>query len=269
MAQEKPPSSADAPDEIVVVGREAGEKQMRDFVRGLTWAPHARTIARFEGDWLCPIAFGLSVRYNQLLTERMRKVAKAAGIGLAPERCTPNAVAIFADDKRATVRQLERERPQMFPEDPIRLPDEPGRAIAWRVLGKVDIDGVRTHGVVARSTRPASRLVELVRPVFDLSVVVIERGSLEGFTTVQVADYSIMRLLTTANPARAQDSGAPTIVSILTTPKDQPTPVTLTAWDMSFLRALYALPMNRGAAAQRGLISDRMRRDLGSTPPKP
>lgn len=154
----------------------------------------------------------------------------------------------------------------MFPEDRVRPSEEPGPAIAWRVLGKIDLDGVRAHGIVARTTRPASRLVELVRPIFDLSVVVIERDAIEGFTTVQVADYAAMRVLTTANPARAQDSGAPTILSIMTTPKDQPAPVTLTTWDLSFLRSLYALPVGQSAAAQRGMIGDSMRRDFGTVP---
>ncbi|MEN3748515.1 hypothetical protein TPR58_15170 [Sphingomonas sp. HF-S3] len=268
-AQEHPSTASEpqeAGNEIVVVGRETSEKQVSDFVKGLTWAPHARTIARFEGEWVCPLAFGLSVKYNRLITERMRKVARAAGVGLAAEPCTPNALVIFADDKLATVRQLERERPQMFPEDRVRLSEEPGPAIAWRVLGKIDLDGVRAHGIVARTTRPASRLVELVRPIFDLSVVVIERDAIEGFTTVQVADYAAMRVLTTANPARAQDSGAPTILSIMTTPKDQPAPVTLTTWDLSFLRSLYALPVGQSAAAQRGMIGDSMRRDFGTVP---
>ena len=78
-AQEHPSTASEpqeAGNEIVVVGREASEKQVSDFVRGLTWAPHARTIARFEGEWVCPLAFGLSVKYNRLITERMRRVAR-------------------------------------------------------------------------------------------------------------------------------------------------------------------------------------------------
>jgi hypothetical protein len=264
IAQEKP-AEAPAGETIVVVGNEARDKQVQAFVRSLAFT-REDSLPRFELEKLCLAASGLSPRDDLLVTSRMRKVAAAAGLELGEEGCRPNAVAIFAGDKAEMIRELEKDRPDMFPADPTRLKVVPGPAQAWRVTGLVTRDGHSPDQLmITRTTKPGSRLVPPLRPVFDLSVVVIERGALDGLTTVQVADYALMRLLTPSNPARLPAEAPPTILKVLTTPMGQEVPVTMTAWDFSFLRSYYRSPSDRTATAQRGLIADSMRRDLDRT----
>jgi hypothetical protein len=102
----------------------------------------------------------------------------------------------------------------------------------------------------------------MARPVYLMSIVVIERRGLDGLTTTQIADYAAMRAFSDASPARARETGAPTILTILETPMGSEMPLSMTAWDLSFLRGLYASPPSLFSNAQRGAIGAYMKRHI-------
>ena len=64
------------------------------------------------------------------------------------------------------------------------------------------------------------------------------------------------------DPARLPTTGPATILSVIDAPANAEVPVTLTQWDLGFLRGLYASPANLRAPAQRGAIGDTIARDL-------
>lgn len=258
-----------ANSEIVIEGMRERERQIERFVDALTEAPVMGHLGRF--DWkVCPAVVGLTSAQNAAVAERMRRVAQAADIPLAEPDCAPNALVIATPDKQATLRRLRREYPNYFI-DPLdrgrRVPNDPGPATAWQVEGLLDADGVPApYDVINQNylvpAREASRIVSNSRPHFLASVLVVQLDALAGLTTTQVADYAAMRVFARTDPARLAQSAAPTILTILDAPMDREVPVTLTHWDLGFLRALYRTPENRFASQQRREIRRRLRDDL-------
>ncbi len=49
-----------------------------------------------------------------------------------------------------------------------------------------------------------------------------------------------MRTFAAADPDKVMKTGAPSILTVLGQPDDRPLPITITYWDLGFLKALYA-----------------------------
>lgn len=256
------------PPEIIVEGTKEYDRQIDRFVEALTDAPIGGQLSRF--DWTaCPAAVGLPDEQNQAVTDRMRQVAGAAGIKLAAARCKPNALAIVADDKQEFIEALWNKYPDYFA-NPQGRRVKPSRdsspATAWHVEGIVDANGfVPGQDLFWKyyytNSVDTSRLQPAAHPHFVAGVVVIERKALAGLTTKQLADYAAMRIFARTDPARLHDQ-APTILSILDAPMGSAVPITLTEWDLGFLRALYASGGRQYAGRQRDEIQSRMRDEL-------
>lgn len=246
--------------EIVVTGQRDVERQARDFVAALTPSRPGGQLARFESD-VCPAVVGLGISRKAAVEQRLRLVAEAAGMTVGKADCTPNAILMLADDKRAFLDALRRHRPDYFgnlslPERR-RLTRAPGPTAAWQLQGQVTARGtpIDPSNPVNRTTEPPSRMTAAARPVFEASALVIEKGALDGLSTTQLADYAAMRLFAKTSPERLTDSAAPTIVKILDVPMGGEVPLTLTQWDLGYLRGLYASPHNLYSGAQRSAIS--------------
>lgn len=271
VAQETAKDDGESPSDIIVIGKETRETA-RDFVKAL---PPRRVaddpLARFSYAPVCPAAAGLGARLDAEITARMRRVAAAAKMPLAPEGCGTNALVLFADDKAEMIGALRREHPAYFMGADgmsVDVPKGKGPATAWYVSNYVDRDGrpvaydADAGYHVVNSTLGPSRIHSTVRPVFIASVVVIERGALEGLSATQVADYAAMRAFTGADPARMKGTDAPTILTLLDSTMDTEIPITLTEWDMSFLRAFYAAPENQFGTRQRLAIGSHMAKEI-------
>jgi hypothetical protein len=269
-AAQEAPAKGDDPT-IVVTGNTDVESQVRDFVGALTQAPPRGQLSRFE--WaVCPGAIGVSATQKAAIAARMRLVAQAAGIRVGSATCTPNVLLMVADDKKAFMELLERKYPYFFGDlstaEVRRLERDPGPAVAWQVQGPArSADGVELHGEngssfdVNRTIAVGSRITPPTRPQFQAAAVLVEKKALEGLTTTQLADYAAMRGFARTDPARLPPNSPTTILKILDAPMGSEVPVTLTEWDLSFLKALYASP-NLYAASQRTDMRRRIQKDL-------
>ena len=270
-AQEQPKPGRS--EEIVVQGNRDLDRQVQQFVDALTPAPAGGQIGRFDSK-VCPAALGLPDYQNRAIVDRVRSVAVAAGLKVAGSGCQPNALLIVAADKNGFITALYKTRPQLFhdpngwPRRPV-LTSEP--VAAWQVEGTLDADGIPVSDAV-RGGRPvgykmvvstdSSRLRPASRPYFMAGVVVVEMKALAGITTTQLADYAAMRLFTRADPEEVKASTVPTILKLLDTPTGGSAPITLTAWDMSFLKGLYSSEARQYANRQRSQIQHKMKRDM-------
>jgi hypothetical protein len=195
----------------------------------------------------------------------------AARIRLAVPGCRPNALVICARDKQELVQALPRAHPVYFKGDearPVELARRPGPVVAWYLEDVVDRNGVsvplnnqRGYRILDITDSP-SRISPTTRPMIVASVVVIEYRALGGLTTTQVGDYAAMRAFSRADPGRLKRSEAPTILTILDAPMDSAVPVTLTHWDLAYLRGYNAISTDRFAGQQRAEIGKMMVRDL-------
>lgn len=263
---------------IVVEGTANLQKQIDRFIKNLTPAPIHGQLSRFETK-VCPLAVGLGRDQGALVIARMRRVAEAAHIPLAKSNCRPNVILIVAADKRALLERLERERPYMFPDSWSlsrihELERNPAPAAAWAIEGVTSADGQALNQgaevAVNRTFRVGSRLTPSARPYFAAAVVVVQSNALDGLTTTQLADYAAMRAYVRTDPGKLDASTPGTILTLLDTPMGQPVPITLTAWDLSFLKSFYASRENSYSEYQRAQMKGAMKRELEhrqSTPP--
>src|SRR6185369_8202596 len=65
-------------------------------------------------DYVCPAVYGIRPVMADVLVRRMRRVAGAAGMHVAPQSCTPNILLVLVPDKRTALTQLRREALGMF-----------------------------------------------------------------------------------------------------------------------------------------------------------
>ena len=273
-AQAPPPAAESS--EIIVQGHRYRDQDVRDFIDALTPARVGGQLSKF--DWaVCPAAVGLSEPHLRAIAARMRQVAAAAGIKVGEANCRPNALVIVARDKTELIKALRRKHPSYFTDalgDRIALDHQPGPVAAWHVESRVDSNGdaaavnSQSDYYVVEST-DSSRLVPASRPVFAVGVLVVEVKALAGLTSTQLADYAAMRLFARTDPARLKNGTAPTILHAIEAPMGSAVPITLTHWDLGFLRALYAARPNQFAQGQRGDMERSLREELRKVQNRP
>ena len=259
---------------IVVQGRRNVQRQIHDFVRALTDVPPAGQISRF--DWaVCPAAVGLSKRQNAEVADRMRAVATAAGMRVGKPGCKANALVVVSDNAQKFVDWLKDNAPEYFigvsPKEKALL-KHAGNAAAWHIEGRTDQDGVGVtrdsdSGMfISSRTDVPSRISTNDHPSFETAIVVLDGRALGGLTVVQLADYAAMRAFAKTDPSRLEKPAAPTILTLLDTPIGGAVPITLTEWDLAYLKALYGSTTNRLAGQQSGEMAQKMAKDLKGSP---
>jgi hypothetical protein len=265
--QTAPPSG----NEIVVQGVRVEEQQLRQFIRAVTQVPNLGQVGRFHAP-ACPAAIGLTDALNARMVARMRLVAGAAGIRLAKEPCTPNVFVIVTNDKKAAIEALEHRYPEYFGDMhslQIReLASAPTPAVAWQVTSLLTADGEAVEAPAGggfyrvRTSSNPSRIRASSMPTFTAALVVIDIKAAAYLTATQLADYAVMRTFAATDPERVVKTGAPTILGILGQPDDRLLPITLTYWDMAFLKALYSTDNAYYAEYQRDDIEIVMKTEL-------
>lgn len=269
-AQQQQPQTSDGP-EILVTGTRDLPDQIRDFVGALTEAPVRGQLGRFE--WaVCPVALGFQPAQKQAVERRLRSLAEAVGLRVGRANCRANMLVIATADKRAFLQSVwarhRRFLGGMSASEYRRLLAEPGPAAAWQQVGRLAADGTELSddsdsGVAINRTFTApSRITGGARPHYEAAAVVIEGRALEGLTTTQVADYAAMRLFARTDPSRLTGSAPSTILTVLEAPMGSEVPLTMTRWDLGFLRGLYGSANNTYAPAQRGEIGRTVAEEL-------
>ncbi|HMC93072.1 MAG TPA: hypothetical protein VKI45_11485 [Allosphingosinicella sp.] len=257
--------------QIVVEGRRDQDKQIRELLKALPPVPINGHFARFERA-ACPAVIGVSAQSKPALVARMRLVAKAAGAPVGKPDCAANVLVIVTPDKVRLLEQLERRFPDYLGDishwGVNRLKKTPGRTLLWNVQESLTAEGRPPNdsspdGVpVNRTFEHASRLTDMAHPALTGSVLVIETKALVGLTAVQIADYAVMRTLTGIDPARVPQDSPQSILKVLDAPMGGETPITVTRWDVAFLRSFYSANTSLYAPAQRGEITAAMLKDL-------
>jgi hypothetical protein len=269
-------AAQDAPagePQIVVTGQRPSKDAIASFVDALVPVPRGKLqLARFH--WaICPLAGGMMPAQGAAVEQRIRTVARAAGIDVAGARCAPNLLVIVTPDKAAFLAALSKRRPEYFGDltrDQRRAIYDPANPVAaWHVEGPpLTADGQEMHYdshagyYVNRTTDPPSRIGFAARPQFAAAIVVIEERALDGLTTTQLADYAAMRTLVASDPGRLGASTAPTILRIIDAPMGSEIPITMTSWDMGVLKSFYASNPTVSAAAQRSDVRKRLGGEL-------
>lgn len=250
LSQDTSTSEDDAADPIIVEGMryKEVEKAIDGYVRTLTVMTPSNPLALYGPDRYCPAVVGLGAARGEELATRMRQVAQAAGVKPAPPGCSTSALVFFVDDKRSFLNSFQAQQPLYFKdlEGKFRSPpEEAGPVQSWQLTQQLDPEGKQlnrdpeTGMRYVVSSQGGSRVYSMVTIEVVMSVVVIERASLRGLTTTQIADFALMRTLTDRGPRRAKNPWKFSILGVIEAPIGSATPESLTEWDLAYVKGRY------------------------------
>jgi len=272
------PPASETPSETITV---TGDRRdpIAAFVEDVT-VETGNQIAKFATP-ICPVSLGLPPGHREVIEARIRQIGQYLGLGAAAGNCRPNVVVIVAAEGGDFVRQLRRERPDIFASLALRELRQvmrlAGPVRAWQVVEPHGADGrpMRRISFIEGGGGPprpvmggyeltgvtASRTSLSTRQDLSLSFIVFDLAAIEGLSLLQIADHAAMRAL-----ARTEGAGLPARRSILTLFGDRAASVEpaheLTNWDEAYLRALYRTSNVVTAHQQRSSMSQAMRREL-------
>ena len=292
---EQPETAAEDITEILVIGEKARKKRIQTFIKSAIRPTRGDQYARYHKR-VCPVAMGLPEEHNRVIEQRMLQVADAAGIKTGKPGCRTNMGIVIVHEAVDFMSEIRSSHPTIFNGISIigrdRIMAGSGPAYAWNIVETRGGDGssegnssgqfsnqVGTStqsgggGPIAlhtsaptnfRSYRsPNSRLVKAVRQELNMSVVLIEKSALEGVDLRQVADYGLLRLLTDTRDIATDQVSERSILTLFSDRKNSvEPPLSITAWDFAFLKALYKTPSNRTAAQQRSAMARKFDKEL-------
>lgn len=278
-AQEAPndqrpgPESGNSNDAVIVQGLKTKDLKnaIGAYVRDMTSMDETGPLARYQPKDYCPAVLGLHDALDREITARMRQVADAAGVKPAPPGCPTSALVIVVDDKEAFIKAFQKQRPIYFKDPKGELwspPKENGPAISWQLTQQMDPDGnpvsSDSQGVrYVQSAQGGSRINSMITVAIAMSVVIIERKALVGLSTMQIADYALMRSLTDRPPADLNVAKRLSILGVIDAPMGAETPASLTQWDFAYLKGRYASDPRSYGTRQSSVIRQSMERTIG------
>lgn len=279
IAAQAPPAPSD-PDQSITVGALLPEKAARDlaqrYVRETGVAAGETPAARWVAP-VCPEVLGLEDVGKRAAEAKIRRVAAAAGAGVAPEGCRRNIVVSFTSDGAALARSV-------VDQEPWRLAGFSPKAKSEVLTGSIPIRWLYTvettgrHGGAQTTASNATQaygppgpgygggssiggdmptlmhyessvLSTLTNRVLTSAIVIIDIDEAMGRRLDALAGYAALVALAEIRNAGAKPDG-----SILSLFESSAPPRDLTAQDLAFLRALYRLPLDRQAMQHRGQL---------------
>jgi hypothetical protein len=252
-------------DEIVVTGEtpERAKREAYTFVRELGVQVGTRQAARWSSP-VCPRALGVSDTYAAMVERRIRSVANAAGAPVAPEGCEGNFAILFTTEGAAFVRKMDdrdSSRLRKLRANAQRQLKQAPLPVRWwyntRVIGRdgrplVSFPPAGVPAMGDEETKylslyePGRISTPTTRGITDVSIV-IDVNLAEGKFLGSLIDYAALVGL-----AEIRLGAAPRN-SILSLFAPSP-PTQLTSNDSAFLKALYAMPLDRVGRQQRQTI---------------
>lgn len=264
--------AAPAPAEqaIVIQGTRDVGHRASDYLDKVLPPVWGAEIGRFE-DPLCPKVVGLPEALKGEVLARIAQVANVAGIRMDGAKCTPNLLIIVVDDKKALIEGMRRKKESYLyglgSARVAELANGRGPVAAWQLTDVIGADGMplRVDGdgfPRLFTTVPPSRTLTTTRKRLLAGIVVIEQRGLAGVTTLQLADYALVRLLTTIE-TKERPAPASSILSLFNDDVNpENAPQSLTWWDLAFLKALRDTRSDEVADIQRDEIRSKIIKEM-------
>jgi hypothetical protein len=234
---------------VVVPGHapsEAERQRIDAFVHQIAPIRADQTLTRWSTP-ICPLVTGLARAAAEEVLARVSQVVLEVGAPLAPKAsCKPNLVIAVTPDPKGFAEAWEKRDVTIFGE---RTPStaeamlaSKAPVIVWHLTTNDPSDG---SGLTGDINKPGERhfargshiFSEMVRHTHAVAAIV-DANQAVGLTTRQIADYVTMKALAEIRPEAAID-GFPTILTLFG-PDRAHAPRELSAWDLAYLRGLYA-----------------------------
>jgi hypothetical protein len=225
--------------------RAAVERQVRTFVYAIAVKPGDESLARWQAQIpLCPLVAGMPNNDGEYILSRVSKIATAAGAPLAPANCKGNFYIVATADPEGVIKAWSKRDVRIFGEET----DQGGTKIrefissspirVWYNTEFYKLDGTPLGNTESRYTdmARATRIENNNYRALSSIIAIIDTRRVKAVSFGQVASYVAMIGLVQIRP-QANVSDAPTILNLFSA--SGKAPPGLTAWDESFLKAVY------------------------------
>jgi hypothetical protein len=266
----------------------AGDSVSKFIAAHGTHAVVTGQLARWR-EGICPVTSGLSPGFNAFVSARLLAVAAAVGAPSAEGRCRHNVQIIFTTDPQRILDEVVKHRPFLLGFHYSRQTqnmvtfDQPIQG--WYVTATRNDEGlevtdnpipIRQGSSPISSTSPAhwlesgtsppgdagSRLTTGLTSLIAHALILVDTKKVAGDPIGAVSDYLAMMVLT---QTRAPDECGrlPSILDLMASQCDGgDKPDAMTAGDLAFLRALYAIDLRESLALEGSDIRTHMMRQF-------
>lgn len=280
---------------ITVTGQLPDKEKLREaastFVRSASVIPDDAQYAR-RNDPLCPKVVGIDEKYASLVSAKIKAVAEAVGVAVAPVGCRANLLVNFTADASVYLVNARKKQPALLsalrPDERTALLTSAAPIRWWYgtnatgsdkvpiALGQVNggvligVGGGIGGGLPVLPTSNRGTLRTYTPSLIDTqlvvnlssTVVLIDIEKATGVPLDSVAAYAAMVSLAQLK-LTTDYSGYPSIMAMFSGAKSRAeAPRDLTEWDYAYLRALYKIQPNRTARSQRTGIYGEMVKQL-------
>ncbi len=220
---------------------------MASFVNAVALKPGSESLARWQLQIpLCPLVAGMPPKDGEYILSRVSKIAAAAGAPLAPEHCKGNFYIIVTSDPEGVIKAWSKRDVRMFGDEAdqggktIREFEAPNPVRIWYNTEFYELDGTplgnNADGRTDYSARATRIEINSYRALSSV-MAIIDARRMKDVTFGQVASYVAMAGLVQMHP-QANVGNVPSILNLFAPTTKAPSG--LTAWDESFLKAVYA-----------------------------
>lgn len=284
-------------EDVEVIAR-ANANTARTFVQRVAAPARGRGLARWRR--VCPGVANLERAAAQSIADQIAQRAADLGIEVEAPGCTANIIVVFTTDAAAVASGLVNANPRVFDQGgngidrgqaallafqgtdrpirwwslsvpidsetgrrAVRVPGDPAGGpvdfLTAAALGCNPEDCVGAGVPIIQSAGGASRLNSQIVDQLYKSIVIVDMDAAAGLNTTQLADYIALVSLAQIDP-EAETGAFDTVLNLFEDPQGVSG---LTAWDQSYLQALYSSPSRRrSAGAQASAVAAIMNRTL-------
>jgi hypothetical protein len=260
-------------EDIEVAGQPL-EQVIRGFVKEVAAPNRGRNLARWQ-DSVCVGVANLRPEAAQYITDRVSTVAEDLGLRPGQPGCTANILVVASAQPSELAAAMVEERPRAFIVGgsgmdqgrtalrAFQTTDKPVRW--WAVSVPVDAETGQTAVRIPGECRNACTNVMDAAPVINVDaasrlrtqvvdnlnrvVVIVDVNQATKVSALQLADYIAMVSLAQIDPA-ADTTAYSSILNVFDYPTDAES---LTDWDISYLKGLYASERNQRIAGANRL----------------
>jgi hypothetical protein len=242
---EPPKANVDSTTVEAPKDRATLERQVRTFVNAIALKPGGESLARWQTQIpLCPLVAGMPSKDGEYILSRVSKIAGAAGAPLAPQNCKGNFYVIVTSDPDGVLKAWSKRDVRMFGDEAdqggtkIRQFNTSNPIRVWYNTEFYNLDGTPLGNMEGRTTTMARATQLETNNYRALSsiIAIVDTRRLKDVSFGQVAAYVAMVGLAQIRP-EANVTEAPTILNLFS--GSAKAPPGLTAWDESFLKAVY------------------------------
>jgi hypothetical protein len=269
---------------IVTAQKQRPEEALNQFIIvHAAPSPALGKIARWKTG-ICPLAIGLSPKFNQFITQRLIRVAMLAGAPLdSSEPCRLNILILATSQPQDVLDFVRTKRPALlgfhYRSQSARIAAMHLPIQAWYSTATEDFHGLVAadipngdlgYGVMSTTGAPRGVNVSGNRAIGDglkseltTAIVLVDAGKIGGKEIGALADYVAMLALSQAQ-SYEDCQPVPTITNLMASGCAEGTrPDGITDIDATYLRGLYKMDAGRSLLGERSSIAYEMKKELG------